>query len=534
MLRSLWQRFENWWRSLAGVDQWAWVSVAVATVLGASYRLVSLRQTMQFLADQGRDAIIAYGIFHGDFTLVGPSTSVGDMFLGPFYYYFMAPWLALAGNDPIGPTLAVAALGILTVPLLYWVGKQFVGTVPAVLATLLYATAPVAIEYTRFSWNPNPAPFVMLFLLYGTWKAWRSSARWWLLVAVSWAVLIQLHYVALLSLAPAGIFWLADVYRTLRAHDVSRLRSLALWTVLSIGLVLLSWLPLVLFDFRFNHLISKGFTDFLDGDPTKASIPLWEALAKIWREQHGRAMHVLFEVWGGKDWTVWYRQINSWLLVGYAIMAVSSLLRWWKTEYRAGAVLILLTLSSSILGLAWYPGTVFHHYITYLLPAAYLLTGMVLVELARRFSWLGIFFSAGVLMYIFWLSVLPSTLLYLKPLGWDLDDYKSVSQIIAERVPADASYSLANLSEIRDYRGLSYRYFLLIGDHPPAEFEVSGDAEYLVIVAENPKESDAVLSSPVYEVSQFPKGEYEFIDVMDGPRLYFIQRAETQTEGLSE
>lgn len=532
MLSILWQRYQDWWESASLQERWAILTVGIATLLGATYRFIDLRITMQFLADQGRDVITAYGIFHGDIALVGPSTSVGNMFLGPFYYYFMAPWLALFGNDPIGPTVAVAVIGVITIPFLYWVGKQLVGIVPAVLATLAFTVSPVAIEYTRFSWNPNPAPFVMLVLLYATWKAWKSSVRWWLGVAIAWAILIQLHYVALLSIIPAGIFWLADIWRTWKNNNQERKKGIFIWTFSGVISVLLSWLPLVVFDFRFDHLIFKGFLDFFDGDNAGPKITFSQTFIRVVKEQHGRAMHMFFEIWGGKDWTQWYRQMNSWLLVGYLVTFVSVGVRWWNSRFHSGFILLLLSAFTSVAGLAWYEGVVFHHYITYLLPVSYLLTGVVITEFAKRFSWLGVGVGTVLLGYILWLGVLPSTLVYLKPLGWTVDDFKSTSQVIYETVPADASYGLTHLSDIRDYRGLSYRYFLLDTDHPPVSLEESPNADYLVIVADNPKDSTNVLGSPVYEVVVYPKGEYTTLDIPDGPRLYFIQREKTEGESI--
>ena len=111
----------------------------------------------------------------------------------------MAPWLWLAGYDPVGPAVAVAWLGVITVPLLYVVGKKFVEPTAAFLATLLYATAPYVLAYTRFSWNPNPAPVVTLGMMYAGYRAWKGSAWWWLGVVLGWLIIIQLHYVLLVA-----------------------------------------------------------------------------------------------------------------------------------------------------------------------------------------------------------------------------------------------------------------------------------------------------------------------------------------------
>lgn len=524
----MWHRYVQWWERAEARQRWAILSVSLATIFGATYRLLYLRSTLQFLADQGRDVIIAYGILHGDIALVGPSTSVGNMYLAPFYYYFMAPWLLLAGYDPIGPAVAVAIIGILTIPLLYWVGKRLVGTLAATIATLLYASAPVAAEYTRFSWNPNPAPAVMLLLIYGVWRAWRGSPRWWLWVAVWWSILIQLHYVALIALAPAGVVWLASLWQAHQQKQFLRRRQLGLAALGGVAIFILSHLPLVVFDIRFNGTIRAGFAEFFTGDANEQAMSMGMKLQRSVRETQGRAMNVLLEIWGNKDWTRWYRQINTWLLTAYVTLMAVMCWRWRKTPYQFGWNVLVLTFLFTVAGLAWYRGVVYHHYITFFLPISYLITGTILAFLAKELKFGGAIAGGVLLSYIAWMSVQPSSLLYLKQLGWTIDDYQATAELILQNIPADESYTIANLSEVRDYRGMSYRYFLLASDHPPVDFAEAASADNLVIIAESPREPDTVLPSPVYEVASFPKGEYTYQDIPDGPRVYFVQK-KTQT-----
>lgn len=521
---AIWHRFRSWWGNLRPGDQAIWLAMSVATIGGASFRLAYLRETLQFLADQGRDVIVAYGIMHGDIALVGPSTSVGSMFLGPLYYYFMAPFLWLAGYDPVGPAAAVAVLGILTIPVLYFVGSRLVGRAPALVATLLYASAPIVVEYTRFSWNPNPAPIVTLLLLYSTWKAWRGSAWWWVGVAAAVTILSQLHYVALLAAAPAGIYWLADIVRIWRS-DTGRRKTFLLSAAASVGLVLASLLPLAVFNWRFNNTIVNGFLDFFNGDQESGgtNVPFGQSLLRIVRETQGRSLQALFEIWG-KEWFSWYRQLNSSLLAGYVLIFILSLRSFWESRYRHGYVLLLASFAATAIGLSWYQSSVYFHYLSFFFPVAYLLTGLVVAQLVRRLKWLGLVLSGLLLSYIFWLSVRPENLIYLKPLGWQVDDVKRIADQVVAEVPAGKSYALTELSELRDYRGLVYRYFLLQSQHPPVALEDFADADYLVVIASSPREPGDVMSSPVYEIAAFPKNGYRIVENEDGPRVYLIQR----------
>src|SRR5690242_16861095 len=139
----------------------------ILILISASFlRLYRIADYMTFLGDEGRDAIVAKDIIMGKFTLLGPRASAGDFFLGPFYYYLMAPFLWLSHLDPVGPAIMVALFGIATVFLVYFVGRKFFGNKAALFASALYTVSPLVIAYSRSSWNPNPMPFFSLLMLY--------------------------------------------------------------------------------------------------------------------------------------------------------------------------------------------------------------------------------------------------------------------------------------------------------------------------------------------------------------------------------
>ena len=154
-------------QSKKSVGQWNWLdwAVVVAVICGAFFRLYNIPLSFQFLGDQGRDVLIVARMFKElDPVFIGPVTSVGNMYLGPLYYYFMLPWLWLTYPSPLGPQYAVAVLGIVANWLIWVLGKRMMGKWPAAIATVLFAFSQVAVEYTRFSWNPNPIPLVSLFM----------------------------------------------------------------------------------------------------------------------------------------------------------------------------------------------------------------------------------------------------------------------------------------------------------------------------------------------------------------------------------
>lgn len=176
-------------------------------LLATFLRLYRISDYMTFLGDEGRDVLVAKGILEGHFTLLGPRASAGDFFLGPIYYYLMAPFLWFFRLDPVGPAIMIALIGIATVFLIYKVTKEFFGFKAAIFASSLYTVSPLVISYSRSSWNPNPMPFVSLLTLYLTYKAVeKPSLKKFGIIGFLLGIALQFHYLAVFLIAIIGVF----------------------------------------------------------------------------------------------------------------------------------------------------------------------------------------------------------------------------------------------------------------------------------------------------------------------------------------
>src|SRR3989337_2451790 len=135
-IKGLWFGVKNWIK--ANPKETA--ILALILLLGAFLRLYKISEYMTFLGDEGRDVIIVRRLLaYGDFFLIGPGTSIGEMYLGPLYYYMMAPAHFLAGFSPVGPAIQIALLGVVTIALVYFIGQEWFGKWGAALGAFLYA-----------------------------------------------------------------------------------------------------------------------------------------------------------------------------------------------------------------------------------------------------------------------------------------------------------------------------------------------------------------------------------------------------------
>lgn len=497
-----------------------WLLVAIFTV-GIFLRLYNIPGSMMFLGDQGRDAMIVKKIIKDfDPVFIGPVTSVGNLYLGPLYYYFMAPWLLLSYPSPVGPAYGVAFLGIIAMFLMYFLGRKMVGEKAAIIGTAFFALSSTVVNNTRFSWNPNPAPLVSLLMVFFTYQAWKKSPSYWILVSLCFSIIIQLHYLTLLSAGGAGLIWLWQLF-TLRKKP-KKLLELGVVTLVSALIFFASLTPQILFDSRHDNLNAKAFANMITGEENFAQnseLPLIQKAQKVIKETHGRGMHILFEISLGKN-----RNLNTWLLAIFAITVIALIINHEKFKLRGdnfdGEMVILTYLLVGIIGTAFYGHTIFDHYIAYLFPISFLTFGIVIAALTNRY------FMSKVVAMVFLFGFLAWNIprYHLKTQGWSIDDVKRTSQAILNKVEPGEKYNIVLLSESRDIDGQSYRYYLEVSDKPPLPIERRGETETLFIINEE-KKSPKVTDEPIYEIVVFPnKTPKEVYNVENGPEITVLKK----------
>jgi len=493
-------------------------TILVILILAAAtfLRLYNLKDTVEFLGDQGRDAIVVSQIFtERNFVFIGPVTSVGNMYLGPFYYYFMLPFLYLSYPSPMGPVYGVALAGVISVMLIYKLGKDLVGTKPAMIASFFYTFCAVVIKYSRFSWNPNLMPLFSLILIWATWKAWKKNSVYWLLAAVCFSILLQLHYVSLLSMAGFGIIWLIQLIELIKAKNKQKdIFKLILMTLSSVLIVVTSAIPLLLFDYKHSWFNTRAFVDMFNSDKNFAQAENARSLFSVVKETHGRSMHILFEYTIGQ-----HRTLNTMLVITVLAIICYLLKTKQKNPYYSGLVVITSFLVTGIIGTSFYQHTVFVHYISYLFPITFLCYGLVAEYLTKKkIGWILVLIFTGFFLK-YNLPLIP-----LKSKGWTMVDTQRVSDTIAKRVKPGEKYNIVLLSETGDLEGQSYRYFLTTTETKPVKIEERGSVDTLFVINEDKKIKD-VTTSEIYEIVVFPnKKVSEIYQVENGPEITVLKR----------
>lgn len=479
-------------------QQLQWLVVGVVAI-GAFFRLFNLAESLQFLGDQGRDVLIVARIFKElDPVFIGPVTSVGNMYLGPLYYYFMLPWLWLTYPSPLGPQYAIAVLGIITNWLVWVLGKRMVGEKAAAIATVLYAFSHTVVEYTRFSWNPNPIPLVSLLMVYSVFRAWQGVRWHWVLVGLYGSILLQLHYMAALTGVAALIVWFMQMYAERANH--AALLSMLRYALYAASILALSFVPLLLFDYKNGWINMNAFAELISGSENFGSTVTSSPLAQFiqpFKESHGRGMHILFEIFIGQQ-----RELNTALLIVYGVVLLYSLSgkrRIAALNRSPGIGVLLVWLLVGIVGTSVYKHTVFDHYIGFEYPVAVLISGFVLLKILRLHKVFLVVLSVALAGYIAYnVPRMP-----LSDAGWSIYDMQQVSTAIAQRVSAEEQYNIVLFSHSKDLYGMNYRYFLETTDTKLVRDTNWTEATTLFVIDEE-RSGRNVLAAPVHELLSFP------------------------------
>ena len=494
------------------------VLLITVLIVGAFLRLYRIDEYMTFLGDEGRDVIVVGRLLtEGDLILVGPGTSIGNMYLGPLYYYMMAPALFLARYSPAGPAIQIALLGIATIFFVWFVGREWFGKKVALIAAFLYTIAPTVIIYSRSSWNPNIMPFFSLLCIYGLWKIWQKYEwKWLVVIAVSFAFTLQSHYLALILMPILGIFWLFTVLKIRRTGKIKSFMQHTAYAAIFFALLMS---PLVIFDARHDWRNFSSMKKFFTERQTTVSARPWTGFPKVVPITQKINTRLLT----GHD-----EEMGKWLTVGiFAATFWLFTIRWKEIRKRERQALILVGtwLVFSVIGLSIYKQHIYDHYYGFFFPAPFLLVGVIASQLSDKYKTLGRLVVIIVLGFLVFANLKNSPLRYLP--NRQMQKSEEVSAKIIKEA-GEKKFNLAVIAE-RNYEG-AYQYFLekenapiIMIDPQRAEETIT---ELLFVVCELPEEKCNPVNSPKAEIANFGWSKIDEKWVVAGTTLYKLVPAQ--------
>lgn len=477
-----------WWKLK---DEKTLFFTLLAIILLATFlRFYKLDQYMTFLGDEGRDALIIKKLLVDyDLPFIGPTTSIGNIYLGPLYYYMMAIPMAIFWLNPVAAAGMNALVGVLTVVLIYYLGKVWFNRTAGLISAFLYAISPVTIIYSRSSWNPNPTPFFALLGILGFYKAHQSlDFRWLVLTGAAVAFALQMHYLALILLPLFGLLWLYELYRKLKWFP--RTRFFWSGSLLALTTLLLLMSPLALFDLKHDFLNFRAFTTILS-DRSAIEPKLFNDLTS--------ATSIYTHNLIGR-----YLTGGSLILTNIVALAVAALLVWVclrrfqgrRVAWQYGALGLWLGLG--LVGLSFYQHTIYDHYLGFLNPVPFLLLG---AAATFRFSSTKVEGMIRGVLIVLLVTGLAFINLQKNPLHLPPNRQLDRTQRIAEFIVSETNGKPLNFALIaQNNYDAAYQFYLDIYGYKPKQvpFEIT---DQLFVVCEDPVCQP--INHPKQEISHF-------------------------------
>lgn len=434
-------------------------------IVAAFLRLYRISDYMTFLGDEGRDVLTVKHILEGQFTLLGPRSSAADFYYGPIYYYLITPFLWLFHYDPVGPAIFIAVLGVLTVFLIYIVGKKFFNQFAGLVGASLYAVSPIVVAYSHSSWNPNPLPFVALLSLYILYTALLKPRVWkFLVVGGLLGIAMQLQYLALFLLGVVMIYLLLGTI--LQERKILFLELCRRYFYLGIGF-LVGWSPFLLFEIYHGFPNLKTLFNLLLGKYSQTVVPGFSPL--------GQVHEVFFKLFGRLVTTFPLTDLNKihdtqalyfWYL-GTLLLGILSTLSILIIKDKLAKLLFICWLIVGISLFGFYKKEIYDYYLGFMFTLPFLLVGNLAT---LPFNKSKNFLLKGLAILLF------ATILVLNlsafPFKYGPNRQKQQTKNIAEFViskTANKPFNFALITPGNSDHG--YRYFMEILGHKPVEME---------------------------------------------------------------
>jgi len=479
----------------------------VILTVGAFLRFYHLEQFANFLADQGRDAIIIKRIATFEhFTAIGAPTSIGHIFLGPFYYYFIAPWFWLFNFQPVGLVFGVSFFSTVYLCTNYFIIKELIGKKAALISTLLLAFSTTLIEFSRFSWNPNLLPFFAFLTYYFLYKGLKEKRLFLFLVfGFLLSFSIQLHYLALFLILPSVIYFLIHFFK-----DKKNYRFFIIAALFSLFTFILGSSPLIIFDLKHQFLNTKSFIAFFQSPDRIATNKLDNFLLTF-----NYLNKYVFNL------TIPMIVTNLFLLI-ISIFILYKFILGKDKNYSQKSILIFFFFS--LIGVSLYPGPKHAHYFSMVFPFYYIILSIFMALIAKK------------LLQKILITILLIGIIYLNVPGYRFLYADQLNQIYhAQKVAIFLDKQIGNQPfnfavQPDSWQEDSYLYFLELKDKRPANREKQEVTDQMFVVCGDPCN---LYTTPSWNVKMF--GEFKIIQEwkVEGVKIYKLIHKNPKSEILN-
>lgn len=314
-------------------------------------RVWRINDLLNFYYDQGRDALVIWDfIYKGKWFLIGPTTGLAGIFRGPYYYYLIAPFYWLGHGNPVYPDIFLILISVISIGFIYYLGAKIESRFSGIIAATLASFSFYIVMASKWLSNPTPMLLLSMVLVWSMLKV-TEGKKW------AWPIITFCAGLSLFNFGSAGeLFYLPAIaiffIWTIFKQGFGKKSSLGWKTILlSVITFSLTFLPLVVFDFKHGHILRNNIYQTFIAEksfilPTKY---LFETRTPFYYDVF---TNKLFDSRGMREKIV-LGVVGFWFLI--------SLPKYIKNK---GYAVLILLLASPLIGLYFYQGneTVLYDY----------------------------------------------------------------------------------------------------------------------------------------------------------------------------
>ena len=194
-------------------------SLVVLTLIGLFLRLYNLGYNSLWL-----DEASTYGFSVKSFPEIWQMTAAGEF--NPPLFYWVEHVMLVFGTNEIVLRIVPALLGVLTIPLVYWIGKEFIDRNVGIIAAAAFAFSPFLIYYSQEARAYSMMLFFVAAAMVFYLKAMKNNDLTnWALFGVFAALAFWAHFYAFTIIAALFIYALIVKLPQLKTgiHDIKML-----------------------------------------------------------------------------------------------------------------------------------------------------------------------------------------------------------------------------------------------------------------------------------------------------------------------
>lgn len=450
------------------------ISLIVIVMAGIFLRFFRFEGFVTFLGDQGRDALIMKRIVTLEHIPgVGAPSSIGQVFLGPFYYYLMAPWMLLSKLDPIGPAIGVAIFSSIFIVVAYFGALHlFNRKETALIFSTLISFSYIMIWLSRFSWNPNLLPLFSFLAVYFFVRALEDKKIFYFISSgLFFSFCLQFHYVALASGIPVVGFLAYYLY-----SQKKNIKQPVLNVISMVAALLVGNAPLIIFDVRNDFINLKSFIKLLTGNEVVSNSHGLSEIVHTFSAFNNHAFHISAPF-----------MLNTFIF--FLLISCIPFLYKEKKNFKYVGIFFFVTL----LFTSYFTSNKHQHYFGFLYPLYYLYLAIVVDMVFAKGRWLIItIFLLGFIGF----QAKDYTFLH-KPGSYQIRIAEKIAREIDKHI-TNKSYYVTSLPE--SVGDSTERYFLEKWGRKSMEKNTTERAEELIVLCE---EKCSPVGNGQYDIALF-------------------------------